>query len=319
MGHPSERSPRGGLGRLVTATALFALVAPVASAAAPLAVLIVLSRPRSKAEVVVAGVAGGFSAWWLLQPGALPDQLLKATVVLTTTVFVMATVRTRAVFLHRALIALGCATVGTTVLLSILGSSWGELRWWVEHQTGLEARIVAGQLGAMSSTGTGPLGSFEQVEAWLSTMVQLAADYYPAVVTLEILAGLAVATAIYHRVARYPRGLPLGRFRLLRFSEHLGWVAVVSLAAVLVPKLAAVKLTAANILVVVGTLYALRGAAVAAFGLALAGGMNFFLWLLLAVIFLLMLPVVVGGTILLGVLDTGLDFRRRWTAPRVEK
>ncbi|MEE8573234.1 MAG: hypothetical protein V3T20_08205, partial [Gemmatimonadota bacterium] len=85
---PSGRTPQGGLGRLVVATALFALVAPVASAAAPLAALLLVSRPRTTHEVVVAGVAAGLSVWWLLQPGDLPDQLLKATVVLTTTVCV---------------------------------------------------------------------------------------------------------------------------------------------------------------------------------------------------------------------------------------
>jgi hypothetical protein len=130
---------------------------------------------------------------------------------------------------------------------------------------------------------------------------------------------LAIATAIYHRAAKNPTGPPLRRFRLFRFSEHLGWVAVGSLLAILIPKLAAVKLTAANILLVVGALYALRGAAVAAFGIALAGGMNFFLWALFSVIFFMMLPVFVGGAILLGVIDTGVDFRRRWTAPRVGK
>jgi len=321
---PSGRTPQGGLGRLVVVTALFALMAPVASAAAPLAALLLVSRPRTTREVVFAGVAAGLSVWWLLQPGDLPDQLLKATVVLTTTVFVVMTLRTGISFLHRALLALGGATAGVSVLLAILGSSWGELRWWVEHRSGLVVREVTARLGAMSESG-GDSGSgissatAEQLEVFFGTFVRLTADYYPAVMTLVLLGGLAIATAIYHRVAGNLVGRPLGRFQLFRFSEHLGWMTVVSLAVVLIPKLAAVKLTAANILVVVGTLYAVRGAAVAAFGIALVGGMNFFLWALFAVIFFMMLPVFVGGAILLGVLDTGVDFRRRWTAPRVGK
>ena len=321
---PSGRTPQGGLGRLVVATALFALVAPVASAAAPLAALLFVSRPRTTHEVVVAGVAAGLSVWWLLQPGDLPDQLLKATVVLTTTVFVVMTIRTRISFVHRALLALGGATVGVSVLLAILGSSWGELRWWVEHRSGLVVRELTARFGAMSDpgsdTGAGiSSATADQLEAFFGTFVSLTADYFPAVMTLVLLAGLAIATTIYHRVAGNLVGLPLGRFRLFRFSEHLGWVTIVSLLAVLIPKLAAAKLTAANILVVVGTLYAVRGAAVAAFGMALVGGGNFFLWALFAVIFFIMLPVFVGGAILLGVFDTGVDFRRRWTAPRVGK
>jgi hypothetical protein len=171
-----------------------------------------------------------------------------------------------------------------------------------------------------SDTGAGiSSATADRLEAFFGTFVSLTADYFPAVMTLVLLAGLAIATTIYHRVAGNLVGLPLGRFRLFRFSEHLGWVTIVSLLAVLIPKLAAAKLTAANILVVVGTLYAVRGAAVAAFGMALVGGGNFFLWALFAVIFFIMLPVFVGGAILLGVFDTGVDFRRRWTAPRVGK
>ena len=69
---PSEQTLQGGLGHLVAATVVYALMAPVASAAAPLAALIIVSRPRTAREVMFAGAAAGFSVWWLLQPGDLP-------------------------------------------------------------------------------------------------------------------------------------------------------------------------------------------------------------------------------------------------------
>jgi hypothetical protein len=82
-----------------------------------------------------------------------------------------------------------------------------------------------------------------------------------------------------------------------------------------VPKLAAAKLAAANVLAVAAALYGVRGIAVASYGLAMIGAGGFFLWAALVAILLLMLPFVVGGAILLGVLDAGLNLRRRWSEP----
>jgi hypothetical protein len=179
MALPSEHTPQGGLGRLVVATVLFALMAPVASAAAPLAALLLLSKPRTTHEVVAAGVAAGLSVWWLLQPGDLPDQLLKATVVLTTTIFAALTIRTRTAFIHRAMFALGGATAGVSLLLTILGSSWGELRWWVEHRSGLIVRELSARLGAMSDTGSDSGGisaaTAQQLDAFFGVFVRLTA------------------------------------------------------------------------------------------------------------------------------------------------
>ena len=137
--------------------------------------------------------------------------------------------------------------------------------------------------------------------------------YAPSIMMLQVLAGFALAAAIYRRLATEPIGLPPARFRDLRFSEHLGWAVVVSLAVVVLPRLAAVKAAAANVLFVAAVLYALRGAAVVAFGLHLVGGVGLVFWVLTGLVFLLMLPIVVGGAILLGVLDAGMNLRRRWS------
>jgi hypothetical protein len=79
-------------------------------------------------------------------------------------------------------------------------------------------------------------------------------------------------------------------------------------------RLAWAKAVATNLLVVTGALYALRGAAVAAFAATMSGS-SFFTIAVVAAATILMLPVVLGGAILLGVLDAGVDLRRRLANP----
>jgi Sec-independent protein secretion pathway component TatC len=60
----------------------------------------------------------------------------------------------------------------------------------------------------------------------------------------------------------------------------------------------------------------LRGSAVVVFGLALTGGPGLITTGIMAFSVVFMLPIVLTGTILLGVVDTGLDLRRRWSTPQ---
>jgi uncharacterized protein YybS (DUF2232 family) len=150
----------------------------------------------------------------------------------------------------------------------------------------------------------------------LNQSAKFEADNYAAMTGLKLLAGMALATRLYQSLARHPRGVPLARFRDFRFSEHLGWAAAIPLLIILLPDLIRAKVAASNLLLLVGTLYALRGLAVAAF-LAGIAGTGPLATVLAVVMAIFMLPLVLGGGILLGLLDAGIDLRRRWRKPPV--
>ena len=119
---------------------------------------------------------------------------------------------------------------------------------------------------------------------------------------------LALAAVLVRRVAGHAVGRPIGRLADFRFSEHLGWLLALALGMVLLPQLAALRPLGLNVLVVMGTLYALRGLAVIAFGIhLLRGGCALYVAAALALFFLM------PGVVLLGVVDAGLDLRRRWS------
>jgi hypothetical protein len=310
----SERapSPQGRLGRVVGAAVAFALLAPVGIATLPLATLLLLSRPRTGGELVTAGLASGASLWWLLQPGTMADQTTKAAAVIATATFVLASRYSHSSVTHRVLLAAGSAALGLAVMFLAGPWAWDDVRFWVERRTGFAVRMVLARF-FVSASGSGPAASVgADLERWFDASVGFLADHYAAVVALQLMAGLVLASSVYQRVARQPIAAPAGKFRDFRFTEHMGWLAVAALTVILVPRLAAAKLAAANLLVVTGALYALRGLAVAAFGLSAAGGAGLGTAILSALAVVFILPAVLAGAILLGVLDAGLDLRRRW-------
>ncbi|UCD23819.1 MAG: DUF2232 domain-containing protein [Gemmatimonadota bacterium] len=297
---------------VVLACLAYVLFAHPALFALPLAALLVATSLRTPQEWITATLAGGLSLTWLLDTGDLPDQLVRAGAVVATGVFVTTTRLTRAPVIHRALFAVFIAAFATGVLLLVLGSSWGEARWWVEYRVGYMTRMASQLFWLL---GDGSSANPNRVEQAVNSIVRLQADYFPALDALRILAGLALAAAVYQRVALEPYGAGLARFSSFRFNEHLGWAAIAALLVVLIPSLAAAELGATNLLIVLGALYALRGVAVAAFGLQLVGASGCLFIAFAAVAAIFILPLVLAGAILLGVVDSGMDLRRRWTTP----
>jgi len=309
---PSERPRARGLGRVAFAALGFALFAPVGLCVVPLGALLLASRPRHRSEILAAAAIAALALMWLARPGDPPDQLARAAAVIGGATFVLATFYTRSTVTHRALLAVTAAAVAMVALFPLMGGSWHQVRWWVEHRTGFAVRLALGQLAA---TGTSSAAPVAEVERWFETGVRFLAEQYAAVLAIQMLAGLALAATIYYRVCRSPVGLPPSRFRDFRFSEHLGWVGALGLLVLLVPRLAAAKAAAINLLLVSGLLYAIRGAAVTAFGIAVMGGAGCGTAALFGLLAMFILPAVVAGAIVLGVIDAGMDLRRRWATP----
>ena len=262
---------------------------------------------------MIAVIAGGFSLAWVIHPGELPDQVVRAGIVIAVALFLPLTAYTSLRVSHRVCIAASGAVLGVAALLGVMGRSWHELHWWVEYRVGYTARMMMRTTWSGDGAGRVDVGQIADI---LGSSVRFVADYHPALVTLQIMAGLTLATAVYQRLASEPRGLPLGRFGELSFTEHLGWAAIATLIAVLVPQFSAVRLGAMNVLLVLGTLFALRGVSVATVGINALGGGFLTYALSLAAAFLL-LPVALVGAILLGIVDTSFDLRRRWHTPPV--
>jgi hypothetical protein len=280
-----------------------AFATPMALVALPAAALLLLaggSRPGPRIAAVALGALG---VWWLLGTGDLPDQTLRAATLLATAAFAALSARSTLSVTHRALVSLAVAAGGTAAIYLAFGWSWSRLLWWVEFHTGAALRLLMAQMSPSTDAGATAGADFEGT---LNELIRTSGQLFPAAMALQLFVSLALAAVLVRRIAGRAVGVPPGRFADFRFSEHLGWLLAVGLVLVLVPPLAPARALGLNLLVVMGTLYALRGLAVVVFGLrAIRGGPVLYGAAALALFFLM------PGVVLLGVVDAGLDLRRR--------
>lgn len=158
-------------------------------------------------------------------------------------------------------------------------------------------------------------GAFERVGGEVSETlyraVELQAMVSPALLALASLAALAVGWWAYRRMSGSEQQ-PLAPLREFRFPDGLVWLLIAGIALLLLPLHELADRFGSNLLMFMAALYALRGLAVL---LVVGGAPGPLAMLIGAVLFLLLYPLVVVTTVLVGLSDTWLDIRTRRRAP----
>jgi len=278
----------------------------------PLAVYLLAQRPARR-DAVVAALLGA-AAWATLAGPADPFASLERAwlALLAGALGVVMVNRPGRPFVPAALTALGLAAGAASVLVWVTPLTWGEVAWRVSRHFGYQARLVLGQMAAAAdAAGGGLTGVVGTLERTVETGIRLASAIFPALLLLQSFAALAVAWALYQRLARAPLGSSVGRLRAFRFDDNLIWGVVLALVALLVPRLAGLATLGGNLAVFFGGLYAVRGLAVAA-AMAATAGIDGVLAAVGATLVVLFLPPVAAlAALALGVTDTWVDWRRR--------
>jgi hypothetical protein len=302
---PGPDRPQSGwgitlvLGLLVAA---FSTINPALLIFVPLAFLLVALPPRRGPLVVLGlvllavsflGQRGG-TFWWFGRGWAL---VLSAWFVMSLALLPQLKLTAR------LLAAVGGAAASAALLFLVNRRGWDTVDFTISQ----ELRNGAADI---RSFWTARMGD-EPWVADMSTAVDRFADWqanaYPAMLAVASLAGLTLAWFLWRRLAaRDPR--PLGRLRDFRFSDHLVWVAVGGVLLLVLPFGAALTRTGANLVAFMAALYALRGFAVM---LSLYGAPGLLGSVLAAMVFLLLYPIVMVTTLMVGLTDTWLDLRTR--------
>jgi hypothetical protein len=291
----SRRGPGWGTVLGLTLVVLtFSVIHPLQLMMVPLAFLLVALPPRHPrllafAVVLVAlAFLGPRGPMWAVERGwAL---LLSGWFVLSVMAW------PRGSFVMRAVTAIGATVLTGGGLIALLGG-WAELDYTIASNYRAMAEAMAAAWPAELVNGDGVV----------ELAASLPAKLFPAFLAVGSLAALAVAWWGYRRLSA--RGQPLGRLTEFRFPDALVWILIVGLTLLLLPLDDWAPRVGSNLVFFMGALYALRGLAVlVALVLGLVGPQLPVL-IVLGLVGIFLYPIVVAGTLLLGVTDTWLDLR----------
>jgi hypothetical protein len=214
----------------------------------------------------------------------------------------------RSGFLTRGLAAVGASFATAAALFLLGGASFDRID-----------ERVASQLQARADTAVLTwrrwdlaAGMRDQLEASAYQIADLRALLFPGLLALSSLAALAIAWWAVRRLSGAAER-PLAPLKEFRFPDALVWLLIAGVALVLLPVSGLAERAGSNLLTVMAALYALRGAAVL---LVLGSATGPFGVVMAAVLVLLLYPLVVVTTVLVGLSDTWLDIRTRRQAPQ---
>ena len=321
---------------MLLATAAFLLLAraPGAQALLPIVDTLYLLLPVLTACFVAGWAAGGpasLAVVWVILTAVLfipasssgsasYHDLTRAWGLFVAAAFgVLGVAGTKGPLLRRAFAAVGLAFVGAVVFAGSAAFSLAAL-----------GRVFAGEFAARNAGTAATFANWMPVVSarfpaagdWAAAKsaamgeasAALAAPLVPALLVLEAVAACALAWALYHRLSRTRLGAPLLGLRFFTFGHAPGWALVAGGLLLLLPALRAsdLGLAGANAVVLSGTLFALRGAGVAAWFLPVrrtaaqiaAWGVG-----------LALAPVTVPVALGLGLTDSWLDWRGLGRAP----
>ena len=272
---------------------------------APLAAYLGLQRPGRR-EAGIALALAALVVWLLSGPADAFEQLERAWIVLLTgsLVVVLTASRWRG-FVPTTLAAVGGAGVAAVALGAATGLSAAKLSGMAQQHWFLQSRQLLDLVA--------PVGSSLRETAQQSFQVGVEAlgRFLPGVVLLQTLAAMALAWALYQRLAREPQTEPLPRLATFRFNDHLIWGVALSLLAIVLPRLGWARVVGGNLLLFFGGLYLVRGIAVLAAVAAAAGFTGTGAAVLAVVGAALLWWLLAPAALLLGLTDTLVDWRLR--------
>lgn len=272
---------------------------------APLAVYLGL-QPSARRDLAYAGACVLVTVALSWGPADEFEQLERAWVVLLTgAIASMVLVNGGRSWIRTSLGALGLAGGAAAVLMVVTHLTWGKVAGVVEQHFFPPARAVVDLIAPVGSP------SREPINASVLAVVRALSSLLPGVVLLQSLAAQALAWALYRRIARTPRGEPLGALALFRFNDHLIWGVALSLVAVLLPRLAWARALGGNLLLFFGGLYLVRGVAVLAAVASAVGFTGLVASLAVLAGTVLLWWILAPALLVLGLTDTLVDWRLR--------
>lgn len=209
-------------------------------------------------------------------------------------------------FAHRGMGAVTGATSIAALIFMQRPADWRVVEGFVARRLEMLRQAVESVVAQQSADPS--------TTAFMNTVIERTLEIekavFPGLLVVGSLAALAVGWWLYVKIA-LRRSDGLGTLAQFRFHDGLVWMVVGAMAILLAWPGGVAARMGWNALVVVGSLYALRGAAVVAFVL---GGMSVLNVLLVALAMLVLPAFILSFALVIGLSDTWLDLRGKAAA-----
>lgn len=293
--------PRRGPGAalaLAVATGLLSIVNPAPLIVVPLALLFVALPPVRPVWIVLGALIT--VPLWLTPETGVTDFERGFALVLGGWFLAACVAYPSRPFLTRGLIAVVAATTTCAAFYALDPAAFAQL------DSSLRLRVLDG-VESLIALGEGSSRS-ALIEPTLREVADVQMRIYPALLALASLAGLGVAWWVFRRLTARD-GPALGPLREFRFTDGLIWLLIVGVLLVLLAHDDVAVRAGANLIAFMGVLYSVRGLAVL---VVLSGGVPGPVGIALAILATVLLyPLVMAATFVVGLSDTWFEFRKR--------
>lgn len=298
------------------ATLAFVLWAHPSLVGLPCAALLLIApanapsdRPGTRPSLPLAGTIGLLSLallWLTVAGGGRVAAVMSAYILLVTAAFASLVLLRPEPILKRALRSILLGGIATALLIQIVWGTegWGAISWEVTRDAGYTFRWAV---------EVSPPGWIDAMFAIYEPMVRFVSLTWPGMLALQTLAGLALAWQLHLRLTALPLGAPLARFRDFAIGDGWVWGIVAWIAVLILPVSSALHVAGANLGLIAGALYVLRGAAIVVTFAEVFGISTITLVIFAAAAAALAVPMlfVLPGLCTLGITDTWYQYRRR--------
>jgi hypothetical protein len=303
--------------RLLLATLAFVLWAHPSLVGLPCAALLLIGPANAPSDrpgaggpsIPLAAMIGILSVallWLTAAGGGRLAAVLSAYIVLVTAAFASLVLLRPEPILKRALRSILFGGLATALLIQIVWGTdgWSAIGWEVTREASYTMRWVI---------EVSPPAWIDAMYALYEPMVRFVSLTWPGMLALQTLAGLAIAWQLHLRLTSLPLGAPLARFKDFAISDGWVWGIVAWIVVLILPVSSALQVAGANLGLIAGALYVLRGAAIVMTFAEAFGVSSVMLVIFAAAAAALAVPLlfVLPGLCTLGITDTWYQYRRR--------